>query len=69
MQKKGFSNCEICNGAGWLREDLDVNDEDFGRLIPCECNLEELARIEAELTALEENKPPGPDLRWADYTE
>ena len=62
MQKKGFSNYEICNGAGWLREDLDVNDEDFGRLIPCECNLEELARIEAE-------KKPEPDLSWAEYTE
>ena len=66
MQKKGFSNCEICNGAGWLREDLDVNDEEFGRLIPCECNLEELARIEAE--RLEEEKQE-PDLRWAEYTE
>ena len=61
MVDNGFSDCEICNGVGWLREDLEVFDENFGRLVPCECNLEALAKIEKETR--------DPDLRWTEYTE
>ena len=62
MENNGFSNCEICNGVGWLREDLEVFDEGFGQLVPCECNLEALAK-------LEEESPREPDLSWQEYTE
>ena len=62
MENNGFSNCEICNDVGWLREDLEVFDKGFGRLVPCECNLEALAK-------LEEATPKDPDLRWQEYTE
>jgi len=62
MENNGFSDCEICKGVGWLREDLEVFEEGFGRLAPCECNLEALAK-------LEEEKPPDPDLSWTEWTE
>ena len=62
MEENGFSDCEICGGIGWLREELDVFDEGFGDLVPCECNLEALAK-------LEEDAPREPDLSWAKWTE
>ena len=31
-------NCEICNDIQWVRIELDVFEEGFGRLVRCECN-------------------------------
>jgi DNA replication protein DnaC len=33
--------CPVCGGTGWLRQDLPVEDPEFGNLIPCECRLRE----------------------------
>lgn len=33
----GRPACKICNGIGWLRDDLPVGHPDFGKLIACEC--------------------------------
>ena len=33
--------CPECGGTGWLRQDVPVDDPDFGKLLPCECRLRE----------------------------
>lgn len=33
----GDSNCEICGGIGWIRQDLPITHPDFGRLQVCAC--------------------------------
>lgn len=40
--------CPVCDGAGFLRHDVPVDDPRFGRLIPCDCTnrLVEQRRIE-----------------------
>lgn len=62
MENNGFSDCEICKGIGWLREELEVFDNGFGELVPCECNLEALAKIEEE-------PQREPDLSWTEWTD
>jgi DNA replication protein DnaC len=34
--------CPVCDGAGYLRNDVSVDDPRFGQLIICECTREEL---------------------------
>ncbi len=29
--------CPICHGVGFVRQDLPINDPNFGRLVPCVC--------------------------------
>ena len=36
--------CPICQGIGYLRADVPVGHPDFGKLVPCTCQLTELAR-------------------------
>jgi DNA replication protein DnaC len=33
--------CPMCGGVGFLRQELPVGHPDFGKLIPCQCRLEE----------------------------
>jgi len=33
--------CPVCGGSGWLRQDVVVDDPNFGKLIPCECKVRE----------------------------
>ena len=33
-----MTDCSICNGMGWLRQDLPTHHPDFGSLVRCECN-------------------------------
>lgn len=32
--------CNICNGIGWITQDLPITDPDFGRLHRCQCQNE-----------------------------
>lgn len=40
--------CSICEGAGWLREDVPFDHPHFGVLFPCACKQAEQARQKAE---------------------
>jgi len=40
--------CTICKGIGYLRADVPVGHPDFGSLIPCTCQLAELAERRAD---------------------
>jgi DNA replication protein DnaC len=31
--------CPLCKGSGWLRLDSPVGDQNFGKLVPCECTM------------------------------
>ena len=42
--KKENSVCPICGGSGWLRQDLPVEDPNFGTLVLCSCKQKELNR-------------------------
>ena len=35
--------CPICHGAGYVRRDVQPGHPDFGRAIPCQCKLDEIA--------------------------
>ena len=35
------TSCPICKGAGFVRMDAPVGHPNFGRLIPCDCKIEE----------------------------
>ncbi|MEX2425883.1 MAG: ATP-binding protein [Thermomicrobiaceae bacterium] len=37
----GESSCPVCRGAGYVRMDAPVGHPNFGRLIPCDCKIEE----------------------------
>ena len=36
-------DCPVCKDFEWLRRDLPVHHPDFGKLIPCECQSDDLA--------------------------
>ncbi len=43
-------DCPICNDAGYLRVDVDVNHPDFGKLVECVCTIRRrTARMQADL--------------------
>ena len=33
----GLPTCQLCNGLGWLRQDLPVGHPEFGKLVKCDC--------------------------------
>src|SRR5690348_11318051 len=35
--------CPLCRGVGYLRFDVPVGHPNFGRVLPCECKLRDLA--------------------------
>jgi DNA replication protein DnaC len=46
------TTCPICKGAGYLRRDVPPDHPDFGRLLPCQCKVKEIA--EARLADLKQ---------------
>lgn len=60
--------CAICHGTGWIREDKEVFDDDFGKLIPCECNQEAIDYLKS-LEPEPDPEPSPAQLRWMEYTE
>ena len=47
----GDPPCPICGGMGWLRRDVPVGHADFGKAVPCQCQIhanetERLARLQ-----------------------
>lgn len=40
--------CPICKGAGYLRFDVPVGHPDFGKIVPCRCRREQVARQRRE---------------------
>ena len=36
-QERSLSECKICNGIGWLGEDVEIFDSEFSKLNPCKC--------------------------------
>ncbi len=56
----GLESCPLCRGLGYLRRDVPIGHPDFGKLVPCSCQLERLASVRlgrlramSELSALE----------------
>ncbi len=37
LAQNGARPCTICNGAGWLRQDLPPGDPNFGKIVKCSC--------------------------------
>jgi DNA replication protein DnaC len=37
LAQNGARPCSICNGAGWLRQDLPVGDPNYGKIVKCSC--------------------------------
>ncbi len=60
------NECPTCKGVKWLRQDLDVFDEGFGRLVRCECNPEDVIIPDPE----PEDEPESiqEEFGWEDYT-
>jgi DNA replication protein DnaC len=44
----GDPNCPHCHGLGYLREDVPPGHPNFGKLVPCVCQLEQLAAEHAD---------------------
>jgi DNA replication protein DnaC len=43
-EQEAQETCPICKGIGYLRADVPVGHPDFGQLVPCTCQLAELAQ-------------------------
>ncbi|HLW00224.1 MAG TPA: ATP-binding protein [Ktedonobacterales bacterium] len=41
-RKEGEQPCPFCHGAGYLSQDLPVDDPNFGKIVPCSCKEKEL---------------------------
>ena len=41
----GDPNCPHCSGAGYIRYDVPVGDEKFGKLETCVCRAKDVAEI------------------------
>ncbi|HEY7349724.1 MAG TPA: ATP-binding protein [Ktedonobacterales bacterium] len=41
-RQDGDQACPICHGAGYLGQDLPVDDPNFGKIVPCVCKEKEL---------------------------
>ena len=55
-----------CEGTGWLRNDKEVNEDGFGKLVPCECNQEAMTKLQI-LKPVPDLHPS--QLKWLEYTE
>ena len=44
LAQNGAKPCPICNGAGWLRQDLPPGDPNFGKIVKCSCKEREERR-------------------------
>jgi DNA replication protein DnaC len=44
----GDKPCPLCGGLGFVREELPVDDPNFGRLFPCRCRQADLEQREVE---------------------
>ncbi len=42
LRQAGNQVCSICHGAGYLAQDLPVDDPNFGKIVPCACKEKEL---------------------------
>ena len=42
----GLEACPFCKGLGYLRRDVPISHPDFGKLVPCSCQLERLASVQ-----------------------
>lgn len=45
-------DCPICEGIGYMRNDLDVHHPLFGKLVPCACRTEEIALKAAQASGM-----------------
>lgn len=54
--------CPACNGAGYLRYDVSVDDPRFGELVPCVCTRRELEQ-RRHVVLLEKSNLTTPELR------
>jgi DNA replication protein DnaC len=41
-RQEGEQPCPLCHGAGYLAQDLPVDDPNFGKIVPCSCKEKEL---------------------------
>ncbi len=41
-RQEGEQICPLCHGAGYLAQDLPVDDPNFGKIVPCSCKEKEL---------------------------
>jgi DNA replication protein DnaC len=41
-RQEGDQLCQVCHGAGYLAQDLPVDDPNFGKIVPCTCKEKEL---------------------------
>ncbi len=41
-RREGHQVCPVCHGAGYLAQDLPVDDPNFGKIVPCACKEKEL---------------------------
>ena len=37
VQVSSLSDCKLCAGTGWLAQDVEIFEADFGKIIPCKC--------------------------------
>ncbi|MGV8026709.1 MAG: ATP-binding protein [Anaerolineaceae bacterium] len=44
----GDPNCPICHGIGFVRQDLPINDPDFGKMEICVCRKEQMDKLKAK---------------------
>jgi len=39
------TNCKLCGGVGFFRLDVPLDDENFGKAIPCDCTMQRMREI------------------------
>lgn len=44
----GDPNCPICHGVGFIRQDVPITDPNFGKVIICQCRMQEAAQAKFE---------------------
>ncbi len=42
QRQAGDQSCQVCHGAGYLAQDLPVDDPNFGKIVPCACKEKEM---------------------------
>lgn len=56
--------CRLCNGAGWVRLDVGVEDARFGKAVMCKCRRAQVARRRAEGLCSASGIPAEALRRW-----